>query len=261
MSVNYETIYYLIINKDKEWGMTELFSLTPEVLEMLTRISVAAGLGALIGLERDVHGRNAGLRTHLLVSMGSALFMVMSELVSLKAREAGADLTPVNADPGRIAAQVVTGIGFIGAGAILKSGLSVRGLTTAATLWIVASIGMAAGTGSFAIASITTFLTIVSLVLLNYFELLYKKDSYRRVVIEMNGFVSVNEIKKYVAHKSIDVKSFQIERDYVNNKTTVTLMLRVFNRGSSDTVYAEIMNQLEDSSVDLLQVKWGHQLE
>ena len=237
--------------------MFEFLNTTPEVLSMIARLAVAAGFGAIVGLERDVHGRNAGLRTHLLVSMGSALFMIMSELISNKARLATVGLTPVNADPARIAAQVVTGIGFIGAGAILKSGLSVRGLTTAATLWIVASIGMAAGTGAFVIAGVTTFFTVISLVFLNYFELLYKKDSYRRVVIETKNFIAVKDIKQYVKHKSVEVKSFQIERDYENSKSTITLMIRVFKRGSSDEIATEIMQRLEDSSIDLLSIKWG----
>lgn len=132
-----------------DWGLLE------EHGPFVIRILVAGGLGAIIGFERDVHGRAAGLRTHLPVSMGAGLFMVLSEIVSASRAMGDGD---VFADPGRIAAQVVTGIGFLGAGAILKDGLTVRGLTTAACLWIVAAIGMASGAGLYLIAGATTLL-------------------------------------------------------------------------------------------------------
>lgn len=237
--------------------MVELLNLDNATIDMIVRLGVAALLGGIVGLERDVHGRNAGLRTHLLVCMGSALFMIMSELIAARARVAVGDLAAVNADPARIAAQVVTGIGFIGAGAILKSGLSVRGLTTAATLWIVASIGMAVGAGGFAIASVTTFITVVSLVVLNYFERCYKKDSYRKITVEVNGSVDVDVVKGYISHKSVEFKSFQTERNFDKDYTTFTFMLRVFSRGTSDKISASILRQLETSPLNLKYIKWG----
>ncbi len=122
-------------------------------LELAARILVAAVLGAAIGMERERHDHPAGMRTHLLVSVGAATFTVLS----LEAFSAP------GADPGRIAAQVVTGIGFLGAGAILKSGASVRGLTTAASLWTVAAVGMAAGAAAWGVAVAATIIVIVSL--------------------------------------------------------------------------------------------------
>ena len=104
------------------------------------RLCVAAALGGAIGLERELRERQAGLRTHLLVSVGSALFTLVSAYGFSDFSAAGRSV-----DPTRIAAQIVTGIGFLGAGAIIRQGLSVRGLTTAATLWLVAAIGMACG--------------------------------------------------------------------------------------------------------------------
>src|SRR6266542_2054899 len=108
-------------------------------LDVAARLLVAALLGAAIGYEREVHDHPAGMRTHLLVALGSALFTV----VSIFGFASGAGQGPV--DPSRVAAQIVTGIGFLGAGAIIKYGTSVRGLTTAASLWTTAGIGMAAG--------------------------------------------------------------------------------------------------------------------
>jgi putative Mg2+ transporter-C (MgtC) family protein len=129
--------------------------------EVLLRLALAAALGAAIGLEREIREREAGLRTHLLVSLGSALFTITSAYGFHAFLASGASV--VRADPTRIAAQIVTGIGFLGAGAIIRQGLSVRGLTTAATLWVVAAIGLASGAGYYSAAVISTVLVLVSL--------------------------------------------------------------------------------------------------
>ena len=131
-------------------------------LEVVSRLLVAAILGGLVGLERERLNRAAGLRTHVLVSVGSALFTLLS-LYGF--REAG----KVN-DPARVAAQIVSGIGFLGAGTIMKHGATVRGLTTAATLWVVAGIGMAAGAGFYLGGLLTTAVVIVALVVLKHVE-------------------------------------------------------------------------------------------
>jgi putative Mg2+ transporter-C (MgtC) family protein len=112
-------------------------------LDISLRLLAAALFGAILGLEREVHGHPAGMRTHMLVCVGSALFTVLS--VYGFSSPGG----PLTGDPSRVAAQIVTGIGFLGAGAILKDGANVRGLTTAASLWLVASIGLAAGVGAY----------------------------------------------------------------------------------------------------------------
>lgn len=122
-------------------------------LELAFRLIVAALLGAAIGFEREYHGHPAGMRTHLLVSVGSATFTVLS----IEAFQAP------GADPARIAAQVVTGIGFLGAGAILKDRAGIRGLTTAASLWAVAGVGMAAGVAAWGVAVAASLIILVSL--------------------------------------------------------------------------------------------------
>ena len=130
-------------------------------VDVAFRLFAAAALGGAIGLEREVREREAGLRTHLLVSVGAALFTLVSAYgwsdFTFSARSG------VTFDPTRIAAQIVTGIGFLGAGAIIRQGLSVRGLTTAATLWLSAAIGMASGAGYWEAAVIATVGAIITL--------------------------------------------------------------------------------------------------
>ena len=123
--------------------------------EVLLRLFVAAALGGAIGVERELRERQAGLRTHLVVSVGAALFTLVSAY--------GFSSFDGKVDPTRIAAQIVSGIGFLGAGAIIRQGLSVRGLTTAASLWLVAAIGMAAGAGYWEGALIATLGSLLAL--------------------------------------------------------------------------------------------------
>ena len=127
-------------------------------LELASHIAVAAALGALLGLERERRGQVAGMRTHALVAVGAAIFTIAGAygFESLDRGPSG--------DPMRVAAQVASGIGFIGAGAILREGAAVRGLTTAAGLWTAAAIGMATGAGMLAVAAVSTVLILVLLV-------------------------------------------------------------------------------------------------
>jgi putative Mg2+ transporter-C (MgtC) family protein len=129
--------------------------------EALLRLAIAAALGGAVGLEREFREREAGFRTHMLVSVGSALFTLASAYGFRDFLVHGDSV--IRADPTRIAAQIVTGIGFLGAGAIIRQGFSVRGLTTAATLWVVAAIGLSAGAGYYSAAVITTLVVLVSL--------------------------------------------------------------------------------------------------
>jgi putative Mg2+ transporter-C (MgtC) family protein len=123
-------------------------------LELSLRILVAFVVGAVVGIERERRAKAAGLRTHMLVAGGSAIFTIAS-LTLFGGGEAG--------DRGRVAAQIVTGIGFLGAGAIIRSGASITGLTTAATIWVAAGLGMLAGGGAYLLALISAALTILAL--------------------------------------------------------------------------------------------------
>jgi putative Mg2+ transporter-C (MgtC) family protein len=128
--------------------------------ELVQRLLLAAALGAALGFERELRQKTAGLRTNILIAIGSALFTVMSYEL---ADEAGSD-------PGRVAAQIVTGVGFLGAGAILRTDSGIYGLTTAATIWVNAAVGLAAGGGEFHLAIIATAITLAVLLVLHPIE-------------------------------------------------------------------------------------------
>lgn len=133
-------------------------------LDVLIRLLLALFLGGLIGYERQACNKSAGLRTHVLVCIGSCLIMILS----INIYHAVQGLT--NADPARLAAQVVSGIGFLGAGTIMKEGPTVKGLTTAASLWVVSGVGLAVGSGYYTSALLTTGLVFLTLTALSRFE-------------------------------------------------------------------------------------------
>lgn len=130
--------------------------------EAALRLCLAAALGALIGLEREASGKPAGFRTNLLICLGAALLTELSYSMALEPGSA----SQFRSDPGRIAAQIVSGVGFLGAGTIMQARGSVTGLTTAATLWVVAAIGMAVGAGAYVTALLTTAIVVFALFLL-----------------------------------------------------------------------------------------------
>lgn len=132
-------------------------------LDTAARLLAAAAAGALIGWERERSNHPAGLRTHILVALGACLVMVVSIQAALP-------YLGSRADPTRIAAQVVSGIGFLGAGTIMREGLTIRGLTTAASLWLVSALGLAAGAGLYIVALFTTAIALVTLMLLSRVE-------------------------------------------------------------------------------------------
>jgi putative Mg2+ transporter-C (MgtC) family protein len=134
-------------------------------LDIILRVLIAAVLGAVIGYERERQNQPAGLRTHVILVVGSALAMVLSINMALQYLPQG-----TGGDPTRLAAQVISGIGFLGAGAILRYGVSVKGLSTAASLWTMAIVGLAVGGGYYIPALVTTALLLVTLVTLNFLE-------------------------------------------------------------------------------------------
>jgi len=209
---------------------------------VLLRLVVAAALGAAIGFERELRDREAGMRTHLLVALGSCLFTLVSAYGFSEFLVQGGAV--VRADPSRIAAQIVTGIGFLGAGAIIREGLSVRGLTTAASLWIVAAIGMAAGAGYYEAAIAATALTLLALWPLRIFafRLLERfRPEEARIVVELDAGHSVVPLLDQVG----DVKQLEVEDG--RDRRVVTLQL--------DHVDEQLVARLTDEPY-VTAVKW-----
>jgi putative Mg2+ transporter-C (MgtC) family protein len=144
--------------------------------ELVLRILVGTALGAIIGYERDIHGRPAGLRTHAVVALASATFMVVSTHLAYYQGYKAGDFTDI--DGSRIASSVVSGIGFLAGGAILRTGFTIQGLTTAAGLWLVAAIGLCAGGGMYVESVAATLLGVAALTVMRRFE--DKDDRVRR---------------------------------------------------------------------------------
>lgn len=219
-----------------------------DLLDVFLRLSLAALLGATVGYERDIHGRAAGLRTQLLVCVGSALFM----LVSLGLGTTGGAVN----DPGRLVSQVVTGIGFLGAGVILKEGVSVRGMTTAACLWVTAAIGIAAGGGLYAVAVFTCLMTLVTLVALKAFEKTFARDMYRRAVVVTRQNLPASRIPDIIRGAGISVVACETDQDFVTGHLTANVDVRIFHKGSTERVAEKILEALKSQGIEVDRFAW-----
>ncbi len=224
--------------------------------EAIVRLLLAAVAGGLVGLEREIRGRQAGFRTNLLVCVGSALTMLVS--VSFASRhwphEGNVNL---NIDPARIAYSIMTGIGFIGAGTILKHDASVRGLTTAAAMWCVAAIGMAAGFGLYTLAAIATIVVVAALWILDYFENAIPKLHYRVVVVRRPWAPGVvrETVDRVQASGKLRVAEANFERRE-DDLATVDISLSV--AFTNTTAFHALERELEaDAQTQLIAVRHG----
>ena len=182
----------------------------PTIGEMIMRIAIGALLGALIGLERHLRAKEAGVRTHFLVGLGSALFMVISQFGFGDAERF---------DAARVAAQVVSGMGFLGAGLIIFHKNSVRGLTTAAGIWVVSAIGLASGAGMFWIAAATAVMAVVCLEALHFALRRYDRHQMR---IHFNAS-SEAAVQSVLQRFNRDMDTYSIEREGDGLRGTITL--------------------------------------
>ena len=216
-------------------GMTLVFD-----PEMVAKLLLASMLGAVIGLEREVHGRSAGFRTHLLVSLGSCLYVILSiDFYRTYGNSSG--VGPLGVDPARIAAQVVSGIGFLGAGAIIREKSSIRGLTTAACLWVAAAIGLSCGAGRFAPAIVVTFLAFLSLLLLKKVEILLKRDTYSTVKIwslDVDGQIS--HFEQVMMARQVEVVKVAIEKNVADQTIALQFQVKHHARQLASTLAEEI---------------------
>jgi putative Mg2+ transporter-C (MgtC) family protein len=190
--------------------MPEVPSIT--TAEVVLRVLVAGVLGGLIGFEREYSDQPAGFRTHILVSVGAALF-TLAGAFGVEAFIEGDEIATVRFDPTRVAAQIVTGIGFLGAGAIVRHGINVRGLTTAASLWVTAAIGMAAGFGYWEGAVAASLVTIVSLFALKRVERKIFpriKRGFTRFILDIEPHLTLGELAKLVEERGARVENLRI---------------------------------------------------
>jgi putative Mg2+ transporter-C (MgtC) family protein len=221
-------------------------------LDIAVRLLVASVLGAAIGIEREIHSHPAGMRTHLLVALGSALFTVISifGFVGVLGSGVGA---PV--DPSRVAAQIVTGIGFLGAGAILKFGTSIRGLTTAASLWATAAVGMGVGAGQYVLAIVGAAIVVVSLWPLQWVEerIHGPEAGVVHLRVELHGLESIARISDAARDHRLDIVSIETQR-LAKNRYEVDLRLRVRTASSVES-FTQVLGTL--GSVEVLEAGPG----
>lgn len=209
--------------------------------EMIFRLLVASLLGALIGLEREIHGRPAGFRTHLLVSLGSCLFVITS-IYFYRIYGNFSGTGPVGVDPGRVAAQVVTGIGFLGAGAIIREKASIRGLTTAACLWVVAAIGVACGVGLYAISFVVTAISLTSLLLLKKVESSLKRDTYTSLKVwceDESG--QIGALEEQIKKCGMSILDTSVELDKISRTVFIEFQVKYNSHSLSCNIVDSIL--------------------
>ncbi|MBO4455488.1 MAG: MgtC/SapB family protein [Bacteroidales bacterium] len=199
---------------------------------LILRIFIAGMLGGLIGFEREVRAKEAGLRTHFLVALGAALFMVISQYAFVG-----------RFDAARVAAQVVSGIGFIGAGVIIFQKNVVRGVTTAAGLWVAAAIGLASGAGMYAVAIASTLMALLCLETMHFITKRYGEKSVTLEISPVKGG-EMAEVLDLIGKTGAEVRSFEQVRD------SVTIQILVKQRDYSATI-TRILECTQDFKVEI----------
>ncbi len=190
----------------------------------VVRLLVAMFLGSFVGMERQTRGRAAGLRTNILVCLGSAAIIVAFQKLSLEFN-VGAE-SAIRMDPARAAAGVITGIGFLGAGTIVKSKDFVRGLTTAASIWVVSAIGVTVGLGEYVIAVVLTLLVLIALYVLH--RLPIKSDHYFSLQLKWAGELGLlEEVTEQLGHAGAQIKNRSVVRQPQEKSCQVVLVFRM----------------------------------
>ncbi len=216
-------------------------------LSSVYKLLLSMILGCLVGYQRKKRGQTAGVRTFSLIAMGATLAMILSiyvpqEYLGLK-----------NGDPGRIAAQVVTGIGFLGAGAIIQMKGSVRGLTTAAGIWMVATIGMAVGVGMYWISLIATLMILFVLAQLERFERHINMGNEARIIrVRVNGIVDdIEQYKKTLRMHKVVLTNFYVDYDFDDNMTHLNLVVLVPENVNYITLFKTLKTVYSTKSITL----------
>ena len=201
------------------------------------RMLLSLLVGAIVGIEREYHKQPAGLRTHILISMGSTLIMLLSIYIPQTFQQ----YQP--ADPSRIAAQVVSGIGFLGAGAIMKFGFNVKGLTTAASIWVIAAIGLAIGAGMFWATAIATGILLFALILLDFFEkwIFPAKFIKQLRVYSSEGFdLKTDPILGLLKKHKVNVRTIDIDQSFDEKRTSLYFVIQINEKVKINQLSEEI---------------------
>ena len=207
--------------------------------EFVLRLFIAGILGSIIGLDREYRAKEAGYRTHFLVSLGSALLMIVSQ----HGFGGILDTPNVNLDPSRIASQVVTGIGFIGAGTIILHKQTVRGLTTAAGIWATSAIGLAVGAGMYELGISATILTLIGLEVLGF---LFKSVGMKSSVVEFStdNKETLNRLSRTLATKDFLIVSYQMNERQTGDTIVYHVTMVIKSKKSNDE--GKLLAHLQD---------------
>jgi putative Mg2+ transporter-C (MgtC) family protein len=201
-------------------------------LDMILRVLAASGLGALVGFERERNHQPAGMRTHMVLVIGASLAMTIS--IYLGATN--------GVDPTRLAAQVISGVGFLGAGAIIRFGPTVRGLTTAASLWTMAVVGLAAGAGLFLVAGAITLLLLVILSLVNLFETRFVRPSlsvtFTIYAVDRPGIEA--QVRQSIEETVRHVESFRADRRIQRQRIKMDVVVKMKFGQPAETLSARL---------------------
>jgi putative Mg2+ transporter-C (MgtC) family protein len=208
-----------------------VFNLSQDDFEMILRLLAALGAGATIGYERSFHGRPAGLRTHVLVCLASALLMFVTVFEEQWVRNQG----EARLDPTRMAQGIMTGIGFLGAGVIVKEGLNVRGLTTAASIWITAAIGILAGVGMYLPLLISVILTLSVLSLFRWIEMRVPTQAYYNFDVKYanDGNLTEDQMRALILSHMFSIANFSYRLDAEGRVLRHSMTLRTTDRGAA----------------------------
>jgi putative Mg2+ transporter-C (MgtC) family protein len=210
---------------------------TVPIDQFILRLLLSAVLGGVIGFERERQSQPAGLRTLIILSVGSTLAMVLSINMAFQFVPGQS-----SGDPARLAAQVVSGIGFLGAGAILHYGLNVKGLTTATSIWTIAIVGLAVGAGWYVESIATTGLMLVVLVVLNIIERRYihSYTSFNLTVKAADKHGMIEEIKTKLSDPGHSVSVIRVSKDLDDNRITVELTVRALETNLQDHLIGQL---------------------
>ncbi|MCF0117301.1 MAG: MgtC/SapB family protein [Bacilli bacterium] len=222
------------------------------LLLILFSLLIALFCGGLIGYEREFHGHSAGLRTHILVTLGSALVMALS-IYGFGGVKVDGTLNS-NRDPARLAAQVVSGIGFLGAGTIIKTGTDIKGLTTATTIWFAMALGLAAGAGRWSFAIIATMIALITLISMRKIEALANKRRPRIILVIEQDKPVLRHLLLLGAEYHVDVKD--IQSTVITYKGTPALRIIVsfseISRPVAEAYAEDIRNSISPFEIKVL---------